>query len=235
MANHFVVNSIIRDYARHVRTYAPAVKLSGVGQVVRKNRIFRAPHNAILFSGNDHVIEANVIMEVCWDTSDAGAIYGGRDWTMGGTLIQGNYISKLGEASHHNNWAIYLDDLASGIEVTGNIIEDCPSGILVGGGRYNIITDNTIDGCNKASIVYDARGLGWYRQYLDDPDNEIWERLRAVPLDQSPWKDRFPWLQDIPDDDPGLPRNVVIKGNILLNSAKPDIHPAVIENGDVEI
>ena len=235
VANHFVVNSIIRDFARHVRTYSPAVKLSGVGHVVRQNRIFRAPHNAILFSGNDHVIEANIIMNVCWDTSDAGAIYCGRDWTMGGTVISRNHISGLGKAAHHHNWAIYLDDLASGIEVTDNIIENCPSGILVGGGRYNILTGNTIDGCNRASIMYDARGLGWYRQYLDDPDNEIWERLRAVPVTEAPWKDRFPWLQDIPDDDPGIPRNVVIKDNILKNTVKPDIHPSVIEFGDVEL
>ena len=169
------------------------------------------------------------------NTSDAGAIYCGRDWTMGGTVIQNNVIKDLGQASHHHNWAIYLDDLVSGIDILNNTIEDCPSGILVGGGRYNRIEGNKIHNCSKASIMYDARGLGWYTQYIDDPDNELWQRLRAMPIKESPWKDRFPWLEDIPDDDPGIPKYVIIKDNLLEKTVDPAIHPTVFEYGEVEL
>lgn len=233
-ANHFVAHSQIRHFARHVKTYAPAVKLDGVGHWIRGNQISDAPHNAILFAGNDHVIEHNDIQRVCLNTSDAGAIYCGRDWTLGGTRIQNNYFKDLGNALHHFNWAIYLDDLASGIDVLHNRIENCPSAILVGGGRYNRIIGNTIINCPRASIMYDARGLNWYIPYLQDPDNEIWQRLWAMPLGESPWKDRFPWLTAIPNDDPGIPKMVTISDNILKNSAAWDLHPSVLKYGKVK-
>ncbi|MCD6347078.1 MAG: right-handed parallel beta-helix repeat-containing protein, partial [Bacteroidales bacterium] len=234
-AGHYVKNSYIHHFARHVKTYAPAVNLHGVGHYVGHNYIHDAPHNAILFHGNDHLIEYNKIERVCWDTSDAGAIYCGRDWTMGGTVIQYNSFSNLGKASHHHNWAIYLDDLASGIDVLYNDIEDCPSGILVGGGRYNRVIGNKIVNCERASIMYDARGLGWYQQYINDPDNTLWTRLAEMPVDKAPWSERFPWLQDIANDDPAVPKHAVIIDNEIINSKYPDIHPTVFKYGNVVI
>lgn len=233
-AGHFVTQCTITRFSRHQKTYAPAVRLLGVGQVVSHNTISQAPHNAVLFAGNDHLIAHNVIRAVCLNTADAGAIYCGRDWTMGGTVIRENTISDLGEASHHHNWAVYLDDLASGITVEGNVIEDCPSGILVGGGRYNQIVGNRIINCNRASIMYDARGLGWYQPYLNDPEHTLWTLLEEVPADQAPWKDRFPWLMDLRDDNPALPRGVTINQNVILESAPPEIHPTVKQYGSVQ-
>ena len=234
-ANHFVENCSISYFSRHVKTYAPAVKLNGVGHIVKRNKISFAPHNAILFSGNDHLIAQNEIRKVCLNTSDAGAIYCGRDWTMGGTVIQENIISELGQASHHHNWAIYLDDLASGISVIGNHIEDCPSGILIGGGRYNRIDDNSISNCPKASIMYDARGYyDWFKPHLIDRELSLWPRLNAIPIYQPPWSERFPWLQEIHSDDPAIPRGAEIKNNQIVNSAPPIIDDKVYKYGDVD-
>lgn len=235
-ANHFVEDCSISHFARHVKTYAPAVDLEGVGHIVKRNKISFAPHNAILFKGNDHLIAQNEISKVCLNTSDAGAIYCGRDWTMGGIVIAENNISELGQASHHHNWAIYLDDLASGISVIDNHIEDCPSGILIGGGRYNRVNGNRIINCPKASIMYDARGYaGWFQHHLNDRELSLWPRLKAVPINQPPWSKRFPWLQEIYDDDPRLPRGAEIKNNQLVNSAAPAINEKVYEYGDVDI
>jgi len=234
-ANHKVIKCQISDFSKHIKTYNPAVKLDGIGHIVRENVISNGPHCAILFTGNDHLIENNYIKRVCMNTSDAGAIYCGRDWTMGGTVIKGNSIQGLGQASHHHNWAIYLDDLASGIDVIDNLIVDCPSGILVGGGRYNRIIGNKFRNCPKASIMYDARGLGWYQVYLNDPEHTLWTRWRDVPVDQAPWSERFPWLKDIPNDDPAIPKHVEILDNVIINSAGPVIHPTVKKYGNVSI
>ncbi len=233
-AHHSVIQCSISDFSKHIKTYNPAVKLAGIGHIVRRNRISRGPHCAIHFAGNDHLIENNFIKNVCLNTSDAGAIYCGRDWTMGGTVIKGNSIQELGQASHHHNWAIYLDDLASGIDVIDNYIVDCPSGILVGGGRYNRILGNKIRNCSKASIMYDARGLGWYQPYINDPDHTLWTRLREVPVDQPPWSERFPWLKEIQDDDPAIPKHVEILNNEIIISATPVIHESVKKYGDVQ-
>jgi len=234
-ATHFVENCSISYFSRHVKTYAPAVKLNGVGHIVKGNKISFAPHNAILFSGNDHLIAQNEIRKVCLNTSDAGAIYCGRDWTMGGTVIRENIISELGQASHHHNWAIYLDDLASGISVINNQIEDCPSGILIGGGRYNRINNNTISNCPKASIMYDARGYSdWFKHHLIDRELSLWPRLNAIPINQPPWSERFPWLQEIHSDDPAIPRGAEIKNNQIVNSAPPIIDDKVYKYGYVD-
>ena len=49
--------------------------LDGVGNRVAHNLIHHAPHQAIGFGGNDHVIEFNEIHNVCYESNDAGAIY----------------------------------------------------------------------------------------------------------------------------------------------------------------
>ncbi|MFZ4780067.1 MAG: right-handed parallel beta-helix repeat-containing protein, partial [Terrimicrobiaceae bacterium] len=48
---HVVENTVIRNYARLERTYRPAIKLDGVGQIARHNSIADAPHFAISFGG----------------------------------------------------------------------------------------------------------------------------------------------------------------------------------------
>jgi len=233
-SEHFAINCHVHHFARHQKTYCPAFHLKGVGQKVVSNYIHDAPHNAILFWGNDHLIEKNRIERVCLNTSDAGAIYTGRDWTFGGTVIRQNYISKLGAASHHHNWGIYLDDMVAGIEVSENIIADSPSGILVGGGRSNIIKDNLIINAPLASIIFDARATGWAKYHVQGKSSTMFERLYAVPYKESPWKDRFPYLLEIENDKPAEPRNNIISGNLYFNSAKSKLHRLVKTKGDVK-
>ncbi len=68
------------------------------------------------------------------ETGDCGAIYCGRDWTLHGTVIRGNLIHDIkGTDARYQN-AVYLDDMASGITVEGNIFLRCNWGMLVGGG-----------------------------------------------------------------------------------------------------
>jgi parallel beta-helix repeat protein len=232
-SSHFVKSCHIHHFSRHIKTYSPAVLLGGVGQIVAHNYIHDAPHCAILFNGNDHQIENNHIERVCLDTSDAGAIYCGRDWTMGGTIIRQNLIAQLGEASHHHNWGIYLDDMASGIEVSENMIVDSPSGILVGGGRNNVIKDNLMLNCPQASIMFDARAMGWAANHIAKRSGTMWVNLDKVPYNKPPWSDRFPYLAKIEGDDPGQPKHNRVVGNRAINAAEYEINDLVSEYGEV--
>jgi hypothetical protein len=240
-SGHYAVDNHIHHYARLVKTYAPAVKLSGVGQVVANNYMHDAPHNAVLFGGNLHLIEYNRIERVCLDTADAGAIYCGRDWSLSGNIIQKNWIASLGAAEHHNNWGIYLDDVASGITVHENVMVDCPSGILVGGGRNNTITDNLFVRCkSRAYLYYDDRGTKGKRKVpmlKDDPKmkSTMWSRMKHIPYHKEPWKSRFPYLAALDkDDNPGAPKNAVVTGNIAFNSAPIHISELTTKFGKVE-
>jgi hypothetical protein len=233
-SSHFAVNCHLHNFARHIKTYRPAFEIKGVGQKIISNYIHDAPHSAILFWGNDHLIEKNRIERVCLNTSDAGAIYTGRDWTFGGNIIRKNYIAALGAASHHHNWGIYLDDMAAGIEVSENIIANSPSGILVGGGRNNIIKNNLIINVPLASIIYDSRAMGWAKYHVKKYSGIMWQRLYAMPYDKSPWKERFPYLMNLDNDKAAQPRHNTISNNFFINSPSPRLDKVVIKNGVVE-
>lgn len=197
--NHFM------NFGRIYRTYQPAVKIAGVGQVVAHNEMHNAPHTAILFSGNDHQIVANEIYDVLRETGDCGAIYCGRDWTMHGNVIDGNFIHDLPGADGRWQNAIYLDDMASGIKVSNNLIFRCHWGMLIGGGRDVMIEDNVFVSC-EMGLSFDSRGTGWMASSILDPKTStILRSWSALALDAPPWSERFPTLQAYRSDRLGKP------------------------------
>src|SRR5450631_4506919 len=92
---HRVENCEIRRFAQRIKTYQPAIRLEGVGNDAVSNYIHDAPHAAIIFSGNDQVIEANHISDVVLESDDAGAIYTGRDWTARGSVVRNNFVKNV--------------------------------------------------------------------------------------------------------------------------------------------
>lgn len=220
-ANLYVERSTIRRFARISRTLQPAILLNGVGNRAVGNKISDAPHIAILFTGNDHLISQNEIFDVCKETGDAGAIYTGRDWTARGTVISDNHIHDIPpNVAMGGTVGVYLDDQASGITVRGNLIERVNMAVLIGGGRDNLVDDNKfID--TATAIHLDARG----KAAKDDPNSTLRKGLAAVPYNQTPYKERYPHLANILEDDPGAPkynmarRNYYV-GNVTVNIRK---------------
>ena len=94
--NNTVENCDISNFATIVKTYCPAVDVKGCGNSVIRNRMYNAPHAAIIFYGNDHLIEGNEIFNVLTETTDAGAIYTGRRWSARGNKILNNILKVLG-------------------------------------------------------------------------------------------------------------------------------------------
>ncbi len=228
--NHRVSDCRIRDFSRRVATYRPAVRLAGVGCRVDHCEMSDAPHAAILFGGNDHLIEYNDIHHVLTRTGDGGAVYCGRDWTIRGTIIRRNHFHDLVGISKWEN-AVYIDDQASGITISENLFTDCHWGMLMGGGRDNVIEGNVFVDCGLA-LHFDARGLGWAGRML----GTLQERLEAVPYRDEPWAGRFPQLLTILDDEPMVPKGNVIRGNLLIRSGRidQDMASEVKTHGNVE-
>jgi hypothetical protein len=155
-SGHSAINNYIHDYNTNIRGYRPAVKLDGVGARVSHAVIHDSPHDAIWFSGNDHVIEYCNIYRVCKDTADAGAIYAAaRDWKQQGTIIRYNLIQPCRENG------IYLDDFTSGVTMYGNILMEVSIPILIGGGRGNTVANNLVIGFSSAAWEVDNRGTTW--------------------------------------------------------------------------
>jgi len=211
-ANHLAENNHIHHYARWHRMYRPAIALHGVGNKARHNFIHDAPHQAIAFSGNEHLIEFNRIERVCLESNDAGAIYSGRDWTWRGTVIRYNLFRDITGFENRGCMGVYLDDMLCGTNVFGNIFVRVTRAAFIGGGRDNIVENNIFVDCVPAVHV-DARAMGWASYHVD---TTMKERLMAVPYKQPPWSERYPQLVNILDDEPAAPKGNIVRRNICI-------------------
>ena len=70
------------------------------------------------------LMEFNEIFDVLNDTTDAGAVYSGREWTYRGNIFRNNFVHDIGGRGRYYS-AIYLDDLLSSLEIDGNIRVGC--------------------------------------------------------------------------------------------------------------
>ncbi|WP_250306447.1 right-handed parallel beta-helix repeat-containing protein [Streptomyces sp. A 4/2] len=234
-ANNRVVGNEIHDYSRLQLTYSPAVELAGVGNHVANNHIYDAPHVAIVFRGNDHVIEYNEINDVVKETNDAGAIYAGREWTGRGTVIRYNFLHDIvGSGGSLFASGIYLDDCFCGTTAFGNIFYKVDTAFQIGGGRDNTISNNIILSSSH-SVTLDERGLNWAAGDLA-PGGAwgMYDLLAAVPYQQEPWRTRYPHLVTIADDQPAYPKYDVVEYNALCSVPALSIAPSARTYGTVD-
>ena len=218
-----VEQSRFRRYSRLSRTYRPAIQLGGVGAIAIGNVISDAPHNAIMFFGNDHLIAYNEIFDVAKETGDVGAIYASRDWSARGTVIRNNFLHDIHGPGLHGSRGIYLDDQTSGVTVKGNLFVRVDRPIFIGGGRDNVIQNNVMIASSPA-IHVDARGLTWQSaETQTDAVGGYRDKLSAVPYDKSPYSTRYPNLAELLNDEPGAPKYNDIKWNFIVDGAVLDI------------
>ncbi|MBK7578706.1 MAG: right-handed parallel beta-helix repeat-containing protein [Myxococcales bacterium] len=200
-----VENSHFHGLSRWEWTYRPAVRLDGDGNAARNNTIHELPHSAILYGGNEHQIERNHIHHVCQFSSDAGAIYAGRDWGARGNVIRHNFIHDLSTwFEGYGVQGIYLDDCLSGVRVEGNVLYKISGyGIQHGGGRDDLLINNIMAKCGGA-LTADSRCTTWLPN--GEPNNtpgDSWnllEKLNAVGYQKEPWASRWPECAAIPND-----------------------------------
>lgn len=232
-----VEDCVFRRCARVLRTYQPAIRVAGVGNVVRHNDVGELPHFALMMHGNEHVVEGNEFHHVVLETGDAGALYLGRDWTLHGNVVRNNLFHSIrGSDSRFQN-GVYLDDMASGIAVERNLFVRCNWGVLAGGGRDVRVHENAFVGCGL-SVSFDARGVGWMSPHLADPSRStLHQRLAAVPVANEPWRTRYPTLGGYLTDGFGRPRGSSVSGSVLVASRPPRIEDreSVHETGTVAL
>ncbi len=216
--NNYVDNCHFYDVCRWVNTYRAAVFMWGVGNRVSHCLIHDLPHSAVFFWGNDHLLEYNEIYKVCQQTGDAGAFYIGRDWSQRGSVIQYNYFHDLHGVEVRRGFvdvmAVYLDDLASGTTVYGNVFDKAGRTVMIGGGRDNRVENNVILNGTPALHV-DGRGRGWAQFFIDGPDSIMHKRLNAVDFRNPPYAQHYPELAQVLTDQPGWPKGNTIKSNII--------------------
>jgi hypothetical protein len=223
-AGHFADNNHIHHYGRWRPMYSAGVSLNGVGNRATHNLIDNAPHQAIAFGGNDHRIEFNEIHSVCHESNDAGAIYAGRDWTMRGTVIRHNHLHDITGFEGRGCVGVYLDDMFCGTEISGNLFVRVTRAAFIGGGRDCTIANNVFVDCQPALHI-DARAMGWAKYHADEWVKEGHEKgtLSGTRYRESPYRERYPKLPPILDEEPWAPRGNVVCRNLCLGGKWDEI------------
>jgi hypothetical protein len=214
--DHRAVNNHIHHFGRLSRTYAGAFSLHGVGNIVRSNRIHDAPHLAIAYGGNENRIERNEIYRVVQETSDAGALYTGRDWTTQGNIIEENYIHDLGTSDSHGTMGVYLDDCDSGDTIRRNVFYRASRAVFIGGGRDNIVENNLFVECYQG-ISLDSRGMTWKQWNTPGDGWNLEEKANALNYKNTPWSERYPKLATLLENEPKAPLGCVFRRNIMID------------------
>jgi hypothetical protein len=204
---HFVENCRFARQGRWSKCYVPAVLIGGVGQRASHNLIHDHPHCAILFTGNDHLIEFNEIHHIALETGDVGAIYTGRDYSFRGNRIRYNFVHDTGGVGM-GSMGIYMDDCVSGTEIFGNVFYKVQRAAFLGGGRDHQVLNNIFVDCDYA-VELDGRGLDGSPVWRGMVDQTMRQGLAKVPA--ALYRDRYPALKTL-DRYYGPPGGLAIEG-----------------------
>lgn len=218
-----IVNCHIALTGRIVMTSEAAIELTGVGAVVKNNSIHDVPQDAIRVWGNNHQITGNEIYRACLQSSDAGAVYIGRNFTEQGNVFQGNYFHDIlanvqpnpmpNNGNTYQINSVYLDDFASGTTVVGNVFQSVDVGVLIGGGRDNTVQNNAFLDCDYGLAV-DARGLDWASASITNPNSDLMLALTSSSYQSSVWRQAYPNLANILNDNPATPKRNKVENNV---------------------
>ncbi|MGC6427270.1 MAG: right-handed parallel beta-helix repeat-containing protein [Akkermansiaceae bacterium] len=131
-------------YRDHFQAASPTVHINGVGNTVRNCLFHNLPGQALVFKGNDHLIEQNEFFNIGFEEGDGATIYTGAQFWGYGTKIKHNFLHHiLSTDGLMTRSGIMLDDHHSGVEVIENIFYKTGFGSLaVNGGTGHEIHGN---------------------------------------------------------------------------------------------
>ncbi len=166
-ANNYVEGGSITNFATMNKTYNPAIDLGGVGNRMTGIEISDGPHAAIIYKGNDHIVEFSEIYDVVKEAADQGAIYTNANVSQRGTVIRNNYFHDIVASGQGgaDNYGIYMDGHTGGCDVIDNIFEDVTNGIQIGGARNMNIIGNTFINVESGAEVASNCYIGIFKGY----------------------------------------------------------------------
>lgn len=216
-----VTESEVGFSSRISRSYQPGIAWNGVGSTFAGNCVHHAPHSGFLGSGNNNVFAGNNAAFLTQECSDCGAWYSGRSWVARGNVITGNTFFNISNVVGFSLGArqtvgVYLDDELAGQVVFNNSFVDCSTqqgyGILLGGGRDNVISGNTF--ARTAPLAFDNRGMGWQAAFCTPPNGSLVLGLSVSVNSQAPpYSTQYPALIDLTANQPCVPVGNVVSDN----------------------
>ncbi|WP_285571612.1 right-handed parallel beta-helix repeat-containing protein [Geothrix limicola] len=231
-----IENSRIHHYGRLFWSYQPGINIDSItkpsysddcsGITVQHNEIHHAPHQAMLFQGNNHTIRYNHIHHVCQWVNDAGALYSQRDWGSQGNLVQYNLIRHSGGPFGVYVLGIYLDSGGSGVTIEGNILYKSGAALALqhNGGRDVKIRYNVMSGYWFGAVTVNY-GTTMVNNVAGSSLNLL-EKLNHFNYQAAPWSTAYPTVAAIPNDWTLIqgshwlePENCIFYGNLFQGSS----------------
>ena len=126
-SNNLISNNRIHNVNRLYEGYTGSpLRLSGVGFVIRNNKIYDAPHMMLYLANtpgiNNFLIEYNEFYNGVQTASDQAAVYWGRNPSEMGVVAQYNYFHRMGNPyGGFGEHGFYCDDGGAGPLVRGNV------------------------------------------------------------------------------------------------------------------
>lgn len=221
-------NNYIHHLAFVHRTYKPAVYAGGVDIKITHNELAYGAHSAVIFYGNDIMVEYNILHDYCDYLADGGLVYTGRDVTKCGCSISFNIFCNVGVGPGANPFGIYLDDGVSGETVRCNIFFDVRSHGLVCSGARNNISNNVFIKTHGSPVWAFAK---YYDMAVDSTPMQsgnfksLFQKLQNTPYKSEIWLQKYPYFADLSEDylDYDNPKSVVCTSdNIIRNNFAVD-------------
>jgi hypothetical protein len=198
-ANHFVENTVVDNFSLFKRTYEPAVHAEGCGIRISNNRFSNSSSSAMRLEGNDMIVEYNEINHVVNESDDQGGLDMFYNPSYRGIVIRYNRWSDISGGTRHGAAGVRLDDMISGVTISGNIFERCGAqhfgGVQIHGGKDNLVENNLFYNC-LAAVSFSHWSEERWLQQLDSPviQKKIYE---DVDIRSELYQSRYSELKNI--------------------------------------
>lgn len=149
----------VNNFSNWFRAYTPGIKASNVGTGISHCKVHSAPHFAIGYNGNDHVLEYTEVFQSPSEFSDMLSVYfnTGNNPQHRGTVIRRNYFHDV-NTKWKQGAGVYLDNETYGVAVVENYFynsggEESGWSVMVHGGGDNIVRNNIFIDCRFPYMV----------------------------------------------------------------------------------
>lgn len=239
-SNDFIENTVVEYFSLFKRTYEPAVYLDGCGIRVSNNRFRYSSSSAMRLEGNDFTIEYNEVSHVVNESDDQGAVDIFYNPSYRGINIRFNRWSDISGGTHSGAAGVRLDDMISGVTISGNIFERCGAalfgGVQIHGGKDNLVENNLFYAC-LAAVSFSRWGEKRWLEQLDTPVMKA-KLYSDVDIDSPLYLNKYPELKTIREnaDVNTVKNNLIVdcKNEFLRNKAGIQVlenNPVLQANG----
>lgn len=178
--------------------------------------------NGNRFDGNNVVVEYNKIENVVTESDDQGAFDMWGDASYRGVVVRYNHWKNIKGHDVCNKVAgIRLDDIISGVNIYGNVFENCGSNqfaaITIHGGKDNVVENNIFANCPSAVKVFRFDGEYWLNRMAEQKTKD--QLFKTVNIKSKAYQQAYPELKkDIMSKDMvnTVKDNLVVNCNVFL-------------------